>query len=691
MSNQNTHPTVSFRMPPLAATSSPRWMAALLAGSSLLLGSANAVDNVWVGTTTDWNDPANWSLGRVPVNPNGGVAPNDFDDAVINTSALNPAVISANIAATPRDILVGISAGANGRLDHTAGTAATGGGNWMNVGAGTGTGLYNLANTSAAAGGVTGFAQGTGSMTVGGRLQIGQAGSSGTVNVNTTGTLTVNAGGGDAFKVGEGMGGVGRLNIDSGTISIPTGELWVGQGDGSSGTLNMAGGTLNVGNWTAIGRGTGANGSLNLSAGIINKTGGGQFIVGDGGTANFAQTGGALNVNNEFWVGQAATGNANYVLSAGAISVGSWVAVGRDGGTGNVQMSGGTFTKTGAGTNFIVGASGPGTMTQSAGLVDVQQGITWVGETNNTTGTLTLSGTSEFRTGIIEMGVNGGTTGNLNLNGGTLRTGQIRGGNGAANVTFNGTQIIATANEAAFVNNLDTATVAAGGVNVDSNSFSVGIGQILSGIGGVNKSGSGTLTLSGANAYAGGTNVTGGSLVINGDQTLSTGLVTVGNGATLGGIGTSGGALAVAAGGILAPGTGAGTLSVLGATTLDPASTLSYDLLGSHQTAGGGINDLLTGITGSLTLDGTLNVTETTAGSFLGATFGNSWRLINYTGLLTNNGLALGTTPALSGGLSFAVDTTTLGQVNLVVVPEPTTVSILGAMLISLGFRRRRR
>jgi hypothetical protein len=51
------------------------------------------------------------------------------------------------------------------------------------------------------------------------------------------------------------------------------------------------------------------------------------------------------------------------------------VAVGRDGGTGSLDMSGGSITKTGGG-NFIVGASGPGTMTQTGRLVDVQSGIT---------------------------------------------------------------------------------------------------------------------------------------------------------------------------------------------------------------------------------------------------------------------------------------------------------------------------
>ena len=66
------------------------------------------VDNVWTGAVdTNYNNPANWSLGRVPAKVNGQPAPNDFDDAVLNTSTGNIPTITANFAAIPRDIIVG--------------------------------------------------------------------------------------------------------------------------------------------------------------------------------------------------------------------------------------------------------------------------------------------------------------------------------------------------------------------------------------------------------------------------------------------------------------------------------------------------------------------------------------------------------------------------------------------------------
>jgi len=69
---------------------------------------------------------------------------------------------------------------------------------------------------------------------------------------------------------------------------------------------------------------------------------------------------------------------------------------------------------------------------------------------------------------------------------------------------------------------------------------------------GLTKVGSGTLTLSGANAYTGATTVSAGALVVDGDQSAATGALTVAAGATLGGAGTLGSAATVH--GILAPG-----------------------------------------------------------------------------------------------------------------------------------------
>lgn len=203
-------------------------------------------------------------------------------------------------------------------------------------------------------------------------------------------------------------------------------------------------------------------------------------------------------------------------------------------------MTGGTITKTGGG-NFIVGASGPGTMVQSAGLVDIQNGLTWVGElAGATTATLTINGSAEYRSGTISVGPRGPNA-VLNLDGGTVRTNRFSGssedgngfntGNGTIN--FNGSQIIATANNGEFTRMVDTINLAPGGMLVDTNGFTLTAPVAMSGPGGVVKSGAGSLSLTGANSYTGATAVNEGTLALTTDATGG-GALTVADGAALG-------------------------------------------------------------------------------------------------------------------------------------------------------------
>jgi autotransporter-associated beta strand protein len=204
------------------------------------------------------------------------------------------------------------------------------------------------------------------------------------------------------------------------------------------------------------------------------------------------------------------------------------------------------------------------------------------------------------------------------------------------------------------------------------------------------KTGAGAQVLGGTNTYRGATNVNGGTLFINGDNSGANGLITVASAATLGGSGTLGGDLNVLAGGIFAPGNSPGTLTTTGSASFGSTSVLRFELNGGDTTIGGGVNDLFTGVT-TLTLDGLLDISETVPNSFLDlAGLGDTWRLINYSGALTDNGLTVNAQPALPSGLSFNVDTNTAGQVNLVVVPETSSVGLLGLTAL-LTLRRRRR
>jgi fibronectin-binding autotransporter adhesin len=164
--------------------------------------------------------------------------------------------------------------------------------------------------------------------------------------------------------------------------------------------------------------------------------------------------------------------------------------------------------------------------------------------------------------------------------------------------------------------------------------------------------------------------------------------VSVASAAVLGGSGTIGGPVSILGGGIVAPGTSPGTLTVNNSFTLADTSILDFELNPTDFTVGGGINDLITGVT-NLTLDGVLNISG--AGDWTTIADNTSWRLFDYSGSLTNNALSIGTAPTLAAGQSFQIDTATTGQVNLVIVPEPSTalVAVVGAAVAALRWRRR--
>jgi fibronectin-binding autotransporter adhesin len=238
----------------------------------------------------------------------------------------------------------------------------------------------------------------------------------------------------------------------------------------------------------------------------------------------------------------------------------------------------------------------------------------------------------------------------VDVSGSTAKTGVELGSLlGAGNVVLGATQLT--------VGGLNTTDTLWGTVS-DKGSVFV---QPGSGTGGsIVKVGSGTLTLSGANTYTGGTTVAAGTLAVNNPlgSATGTGAVQVQSGATLAGSGSIAGAVSIAKGGVLSAGNGGpGTLTVGGLSLADGA-VLNYQL-GQANTVGGPLNDLVN-VNGDLRLDGTLNVAQSTGGSF-GA---GLYRLISYTGGLIDAGLDIGSAPGAKADLQ--VQTSVAKQVNLV-------------------------
>ena len=343
-----------------------------------MAGSGFAATNYWDGSTGSWTNTAKWSLGTVPGDTadyafiNGGTA--QITAGAVPSGAITQTQLGgasgANIEISAdvefKDIYMA-EAGQTATISQT-------GGNVLFTGSGTthigryGTGSYNLSGGTLTHNSTSGndthtfigvYSTGVGAMNLSGtgsfvkngsvaqNIYVGfqgngtvdlsdsssfsqsgtvgnvyvgnSAGSTGTINVRDTASVSLG-------KTYIGSSGYGEVNQSGGTFSIDNYYSYVGVNNGSTGVVNLTSGTFEKSSHNGhfyVGNNAGAVGVLNVSGGTLDMTCA-IIELGQNGHGELNQTGGDVDANYII-MGNAAAGDGSYTISAGSVDVDRYI------------------------------------------------------------------------------------------------------------------------------------------------------------------------------------------------------------------------------------------------------------------------------------------------------------------------------------------------------------------------------
>ena len=575
--NRRTRSTgPAHREPAVAARRTRRAavLASAVAGGVGLLAptAAHAIDYVWVPTLpSTYNNAANWTA-----NGSNGI-PAAGDTAQIangGTVLIAPGDPAWTVTELRTGALAGATAG-SGTYSQTGSTVTATGALRLGITDAASSGIYSVANTGSVfnfSGGAIGAA-GTGLLSLtagatansvgGNQVNVGNlSGANGTINVS--GGSVMSSAGNVSLASTATARGVVNIDGTGSTFRTTTTEFWIGNAGANTavGTANVTnGGTLSVNNWLVVGRQQ-AVGMLNVSGGsTVTKSGGGNLEISEGSSGNVVNVSdtSAINVTGgELWVGQTGGGTLNLTGSA-AVSVGNWIAVGRNNGVGVVNLGGNaTLTKTAGSGGNITFAGTTSTLNQTGGTFNNPTSETWIGE--GATSNYNLSGGTANLGGNVDFGRNNNVTGNLTMTGGTLNAATnagsflsfaFAGGTKTTALVSGGTiNVGGTANRTGFlaVGDNGTATMNVSGSAVVS-APNLYVARTGSSVGTLNATG-GTInaaTLVVGNEVVGGSGISSGTLNIAGSAVINTTSLYVGKaGAGSGTVNMTGGTVNVA-------------------------------------------------------------------------------------------------------------------------------------------------